>query len=324
MARPALALGLVLVWLTAVPAAADDRPRLARIGILGPSEEPRFSQMAAGLRQGLAELGHPVGTIELLEGRIRRGDSEGARTAVEGFTRQRVKVLFVIGSVLTQSARQVTADLPIVFITPGDPVAAGIVTSFARPGGHTTGMTFEFPELAGKRLEILKEMAPRIRRVLALFDPRDASPRQNMEAARAAAPRLGLVLVEREARSREELLRGLETLRDVDAVLGIPGGFPSGHHEEIIRRAHARRRPTMFYTRTAGAEDAVATYGASDVTTARQAARLVDKILKGAEAGDLPIERPTTLEFIINAKSAKALGVTIPPALLYRVDRVIE
>jgi putative ABC transport system substrate-binding protein len=303
--------------------AADD-PRRVRVGILGPSEEPRFSHVATGLRQGLLDQGHAAEAVELLESRVQRGDANAARAAAAGFAREKIRVLFVVGSALVGPAREVVPAIPIVFLTPGDPVSAGVVDSLARPGRNTTGMTFEYPELSGKRLEILKELAPRARRVLALVDPRDASPGQSVAAARRAASGLGLVLVERDVRSPAELSRGLEALGDVDAVLGIPGGLPSAHSAEIIRRAHARRLPTIFPTRAAETQDALVTYGASDVATARQAARLVDKILKGAKAGELPIERPVTLEFTLSVKTARALGLTVPPMLLQRVDRVIE
>jgi putative ABC transport system substrate-binding protein len=325
-ARVAVLLTLVLSasppWHTTLHAADDQRR--SRVGILGPSEEPRFSHVTTGLKQGLLDHGHAAGTLEFLEGRVRRGDADDARSTVAAFARQGVRVLFVIGSSLVGPARDAAPDVPIVFLTPGDPVSAGMVGSLARPGRNMTGMTFEYPELSGKRLEILKELAPRARRVLVLVDPRDASPRQSVAAARQAAAGLGFVLVEREVRGPEELARGLEALGDVDAVLGIPGGFPSAHAAEIIRRAHARRLPTIFPTRTAETDAAIVTYGASDVAAARQAARLVDKILKGAQAGELPIERPVTIEFTLSVKSARALALAIPPMLLQRVDRLIE
>jgi putative ABC transport system substrate-binding protein len=185
-------------------------------------------------------------------------------------------------------------------------------------------MTFEYPELSGKRLELLKEIAPRVRRVLVLHDPRDASPRQGLALARAVAPKLGLTLVERETRSRDEITRGLEALAEVHALLVIPGGLPSGHYQEIIRAANAKRIPTMFHARTKSTTDALATYGASDVEIARQAARLVDKILKGAKPGDLPVERPTKIGLVVNLKTAKALGLTLPQSVLIRADQVIQ
>jgi putative ABC transport system substrate-binding protein len=173
-------------------------------------------------------------------------------------------------------------------------------------------MTFEYPELSGKRLELLQEIAPQVRRVLAVYDPRDPSPRQGLAAARLAAPNLGLTLVEREARSLDEFRRGMKSLDEADAYLSIPGGFPTGYFDEITRLTNA------------STADALASYGASDAQVAHDAARLVDKIAKGAKAGERPIERPTKLDLVINLKIAKQIGLTIPPNVLARADRVIR
>jgi putative ABC transport system substrate-binding protein len=230
----------------------------------------------------------------------------------------------LIGSRLLKPAREASKEVPIVFITPGDPVSAGLVVSLARPGGNTTAMTFEYPELSGKRLELLKEIAPKVRRILAVYDPRDASPKQGMMAARQASPHLGLTLVEGEVRSREEMLRTLERLEETDAYLSIPGGLPTGYYEEIIRLVNAKRLPSIFHARTGSTMDALVSYGASDIQVAHEAARLIDKILKGTKAGELPVERPIKLELIINLKTAKQIGLTIPPNVLARADRVIR
>jgi len=213
-----LAFGLILAPL------AEAQNTVARIGLLGPAEEPRFSEIASGLKQGLREQGFPEDTIHVVEGRTKREDSAGTRATVQALAGQRVAVLFVIGSALVRLARETVPQLPIVFVTPGDPVAAGLVASLARPGGNMTAMTFEYPELSGKRLELLRELAPGIRRVLALYDSRDASPRQGIAAARVAATALGITLVEREVRNAEEITRGLKELDKADALLGFPGG----------------------------------------------------------------------------------------------------
>jgi putative tryptophan/tyrosine transport system substrate-binding protein len=316
-----LVLGAMLLTV-GFPAEAQIQP--ARIGILGPAEEPRFSEILGGLKQGLGDHGYSAAAMEILDGRVARGDQAGARTTVERFVQQGAKVLFVIGSELARSARQVSAEIPIVFVTPGDPVASGLVSSLARPGSNMTAMTFEYPELAGKRLELLKEIVPRAQRVFILYDPRDASPMQGVTAAREAAPKLGLMLLERETRSREEITKGLGALGRADALLAIPGGLPSSHYQEMIMAANSKRLSTMFHARTGSTMDALASYGANDSEIARQAARLVDKILKGTNAGDIPVERPTKLEFILNLKTAKQIGLTIPPNVLARADKVIK
>jgi putative ABC transport system substrate-binding protein len=315
---------LLLIGLLGSGTSAEAQVRLVRIGILGPGEEPRFSELAGGLKQGLRDRGYTDQTTEILEGRVARGDQAGARAAVQEFIHRDVKAIFVIGSELARLARGVSAELPILFITPGDPVASGLVSSLARPGGNMTGMTFEYPELTGKRIELLKEIAPRAQRIFILYDPRDASPMQGVAVAREVAPALGVKLVEREARSREEITRALEALSRADTLLAIPGGFPSGHYEEMIRAANTKRLPSMFHARTGSTAEALASYGTNDADIARQAARLLDKIVKGEKAGDIPVERPTKLEFIMNLRTARAIGVTIPPNVLVRADRVIR
>lgn len=315
-------LALVFILASAPVAVAQAQP--VRIGILGPDEEPRFSEIVGSLRQGLTDHGYSGSAIEILERRVARGDKTGARAAVEGLMRRGAKVLFVIGSSLAKTARQVSPEIAIVFVTPGDPVASGLVSSLAHPGGNMTAMTFEYPELAGKRLELLKEMAPRAQRVLIIFDPRDASPMQGVAETRKAAPNLGVTLLEREVRSREDVTKALEALDRAQALLAIPGGFPTGHYEQMIRTANAKRVPTMFHARTGSTLDALASYGTNDANIARQAARLVDKILKGSKAGDIPVERPMKLEFVINLKTAKQIGATIPPNVLVRADKVIQ
>lgn len=314
-----VALGILLA-----PGAAGSQSPAVRIGLLGPAEEPRFSEIASGLKQGLREQGHSEDTIHIVEGRTRRGDMAGARATVQALAGQHVAVLFVVGSVLARLARETVPQLPIVFVTPGDPVAAGLVASFARPGGNMTAMTFEYPELSGKRLELLRELAPRVRRILALYDSRDASPRQGIAAARAAATALGITLVEREVRNADDITRGLKGLDEADGLLGIPGGITSGHYEAMIRAANSKRLPSVFHTRTRSTRDALLTYGASDVDIARQAARVLDKVLKGANAGELPVERPTNLTLAINLKTAEAVGLTVPHALLLRADQVLR
>jgi len=185
-------------------------------------------------------------------------------------------------------------------------------------------VTFEYPELAGKRLELLREINPRLRRALVVYDPRDASPRQGVEAARKAAAQLRMTLIERPSTNPEEITQALASLSQVDGFLCVPGGFPSGHYREMIRIANSQRVPTIFHARTQSTMEALASYGANDAEVAREAARLVVKILRGANAGELPVERPTKLELIINLKTAKALGVKIPAHLLMEADRVIE
>lgn len=315
---------VALTLVLAMPALPAGAQTTARIGLLGPDEQPRFADIAAGLRQGLREQGYPDAKVRLAEIRVARGDNQSARDAVARVAAERPAALFVIGSNLARIARDQVPAVPIVFITPGDPVSAGLVESLARPGRNMTALTFEYPELSAKRLELLRELAPSARRVLVLYDPRDASPRQGAEAARAAAGALGFTLIEVEVRSEREISDGLKQLEQADALLCIPGGITGAHYEVMIRAANARRRPTVVFTHSPGTREALLSYGASDVDVARDAARALVKVLEGARAGDLPVERPSKLALVINLRTSRTLGLTVPPALLVRADLIIE
>jgi putative ABC transport system substrate-binding protein len=157
-----------------------------------------------------------------------------------------------------------------------------------------------------------------------MYDPRDESPKQGVAAAKAVAPALAITLVERQTRSGEEISQALKALSDVDAFLAIPGGLPTAHYKEIIQAANSKRLLTIFHARTGSTQEALASYGASDADIARQAARLVDKIIKGTNAGEIPVERPTKLQFIVNLRTAKRISLTVPPNVLVRADTVIR
>ena len=316
-------LALRLATFALVLASASVDAQVARVGVLGP-DEPRLAELSAGLRAGLRELGYSDAKLQLLEARVPRGNEAAASDATSSLVGQKASVLFVVGSALVRTARSAAPNLPIVFITPGDPVAAGLVTSLARPGGNMTAMTYEYPELSGKRLELLRELAPQARRILGIYDSRDASPRQGASAARAAAGTLGLTFVDRPVKSSDEIKHALNGLGQADAVLGVPGGITAAHFAAMIAAANAKRLPTVFHARSADTRDALLTYGASDVDIARQSARAIDKILKGANAGDLPVERPSKLTLVLNRRTAKAIGLTIPPAFALRADHIIE
>jgi putative ABC transport system substrate-binding protein len=320
--------GLVILLVAMVFIAAISRANAqhkdVRIAVVGAPEEPRFTDIVSGLKNGLGELGYTSSSLVVYETKLSRAEEKNAKPLIENLLQRKAQVLFLIGSRLLKPVRDVSAQVPVVFITPGDPVAAGVVKSLSRPAGNTTAMTFEYPELSGKRLSLLKEITPKVRRVLAIYDPRDPSPQQGIRAAREVAPRVGVSLVEREARSREELLVALEAVEESDGYLSIPGGFPTGAYSEITRIINSKRLPTIFHTRTSDTMDALTSYGASDTQVAHDSARLVDKIIKGANAGELPVERPTRIELTINLQTAKKIGLTIPPNVLARADKVIR
>ncbi len=294
------------------------------IGFVAPDEEPRYANLLRGLREGLDAAGLAAGDVTVAEHRVPRGDAARAARAAESLSAGRVSVAFVVGTELTKAVRSVAKALPIVFITPGDPVRAGLAASLARPGNNLTGMTFEFPELSAKRLELLKEIAPTARRVGVVFDPRDASPRQGFAAASEAAPRLGVQLVELDVESLSRAGNTALRAAKLDALLLIPGGAISRVAETAVKLAAAERIASVVWARNEATRGAVLSYGVNDVEVARSAARLVVRVLNGHAAGELPIEQPTRFELVINLKAARALGLTIPQSVLLRADEVIQ
>jgi putative ABC transport system substrate-binding protein len=298
--------------------------KVPSIGLLGPPEEPRYSEIRNGLIQGLQGQGFAKGSYQILEEKVQRGDKKGGRAAVRRLLGKEVNLIFSIGSRFARLARKISPHFQMVYITPGDPVKHKLVKTLAHPGGNTTAMTFEHPELAGKRLELLKEIRPGLRKILILFDPRDGSPRRGAKAARKASKKMNLILVERETRKVEDIANGLKALDEVDAYLVVPGGLPTGHYKRIIRAATQKRVPTMFHARTGSTMESLASYGTSDGDIARQMARQVAAILRGTKAGDLPVERPRKFDLTINLKTAKKLGITIPPEILFRATKVIK
>ena len=316
-ARAVAVLGLVTCTLYAFAAPVS-------IGFVAPDEEPRYTNLLQGLRQGLQTAGPAARDVTIIEHRIRRGDSAAARSAAESLRAKGARVAFVVGTELTGSVRSVTKELPIVFITPGNPVRPGLAASLARPGNNLTGMTFEFPELTAKRLEMLKEVRPGARRVGVVYDPRDGSPRLGFAAAKDAAGRLGMQLIELEVESLRGSGDPAARAGKLDGLVLVPGGAILTVAETAIKLAAALRIVSVVWARSEATREAVLSYGVSDVDIARDAARLVARVLDGHSAGDLPIEQPTKFELVVNMKTAKALGLTIPQSILVRADRVIE
>lgn len=294
------------------------------IGFIAPDEEPRYTNLVSGLRQGLHAAGVGAESAIIVEHRIRRGDSAGALRAAESLRAGNARLAFIVGTELTKLVRSVTKDLPIIFITPGDPVSAGLAASLARPGNNLTGMTFEFPELSAKRLELLKEIAPTARRIGIVYDKRDSSPRQGFAAAQEVAGRLGMQLVEIDVESLSRSASAAVRADKLDGLVLIPGGAISTVIESAVKLAAAQRIVSVAWTRNEATRETILSYGVTDTEVARNAARLVVRVLNGQPAGDMPIEQPTKFAFVINLKTAKALGIRIPQAVLLRADEVIQ
>jgi putative ABC transport system substrate-binding protein len=240
--------------------------------------------------------------------------------------RLRVNVIVAAGAPAVQAAKQATETIPIVMVNVSDPVAAGFVASLARPGGNITGLSLMLPELVGKQLEMLKEVVPKISRVALLWNPASAGNAPQLRQAQDAARALGVRLQPLEARDPSEIDKAFAaiTTERAGGVIVLTDTMLQNHRTRIADHAARRRLPTVSGVSGHAEAGGLLAYGPSIYDGLRRAATYVDKILKGAKPGDLPVEQPTKFELVINLKAAKALGLTIPQSVLGRADEVIQ
>lgn len=301
---------------------AQSRP--VKIGALTESWGP--TPALVGLRDGLQELGYGEDKDFTIGIRFTEGKSAELPAAARDLVRHRVDVIVPTESdTAAKAAQRATTQIPIVFIGSGDPVGSGLVQSLARPGGNITGIADLDIELVPKRMEIFRELVPGLKRVLVPYDGTNPDAVAQVAVHREAARRLELTLVERPVRSQEEAQAALAGLRKGDAdgifTLRFVSWNISGF---ILQIAPLKVMPTMFHIPFFVERGGLASYSANPQELGKQAARLVVKILKGAKPADLPVEQPLKFELVINLKTAKALGLTVPPALLARADRIVE
>ena len=316
----ALVAGSVLA--APLAAGAQQPGKVYRLGVMLASSASNNPLLDA-FRQGLRELGWMDGKNIELE--IRGdGNSERYPAIAAELIRLRVDMIVVANSPAAAAAKNATSTLPIVMVTVGNPVGRGLVDSIARPGGNITGLTIMEADIVGKQLQLLKETIPRASRVSVVRNARAASlSSKNLEVA---AQLLAIQPQILEVRSPEEFDNAFSTMirGRSDALLVMSDSMFFVHRKRLADLAIKARLPTMFTTSEYAEAGGLMAYGASSLYNFRRAAVYVDKILKGAKPADLPIEQPTQFEFVINLKTAKALGVTIPPSLLGRADRVIQ
>jgi putative ABC transport system substrate-binding protein len=314
---------LGLVVLLAGSACATARARPVLIGVLNASWGP--TPQVVGLRDGLLELGYHENADFVLGVRFTQGDLSALPGAARKLVQDGVHMIFADHDDAAQAAQQVTTQLPIVFATVGDPVGRGLIHSFARPGGNITGVADLHLELGPKRLEVFRELLPGLQRVLFPYHATDAYAMAEARELRAAAHRLGIVLVERAIHTQAEAqaILAAAPLEEIDGILAprccalnIPGF--------VLEATSQRGTPTMFEAAFWVERGALASYGQDFYASGRMAARLVDKIIKGANPAELPVEVNPKLEFVINLKVAQALGLTIAPEVLYRADRLVR
>lgn len=313
--------------LATAPRAAEAQPArtVPRVGILttNPLSSMAFPRQ---FPEALRDLGYLDQQSIVLEWRSTDGRPERLADLAAELVRAKVDVIVALTSPDALAAKRATTTIPIVMAAAQDPVAAGLVASLARPGGNITGRTWFGPETAGKQLQILKETVPALSRVVVLGSAGVPGIETTVQAAEAGARALGLTLLAIEVRPTDDVARVLEEVRRwrPDGLRVSPAGLPAGHLDAILGFAVRHRLPAVYTTRGMVEAGGLMTYAPSALEAARRVAWYVDRILKGARPADLPVEQPQKYDLVINLKTARAIGLTIPPSVLLRADQVIE
>jgi len=317
-----LALSAILLALV-LPTQAQQPKKVPRIGILSPLSSSADDLLDA-FRQGLRELGYVEGRNIVIEYRSAEGRNDRLPELAAELVRLKVDVLVTTGPAAVGAGKQATSTIPIVMGAVGDAVDFGFVASLARPGGNITGMSWLGPELNAKRLELLKEVFPKVVRVAVLWDP--ATPKTYVRATEVAARSLGINLRVLEVAKSNEFDHAFATLTGdgAGALEVMPSTMFASQMRQLVDLAAKSRLPAIFPDERYAQAGGLLSYGPSFPEMYRRAATYVDKILKGAKPGDLPVEQPMRFEFIINLKAAKQIGLTIPPNVLARADKVIK
>jgi len=317
---------LTLSLLTA-PLAAEAQPagKVWRIGVLPGNAGPE-SPRGVAFREGLRALGYVEGQNIAIEWRLSGGSAERLPDFAAELVRLKVDVIVAGDNPATAAAQRATSTIPIVMVLAMDPVRTGFVSSLARPGGNITGLTVQGTDIQGKALQLLKEAVPTASRVAVLWNPTEPGRHVQATEAESAARALGLEVHLLEARSPAELdsLFTAMVRERVDAILVHPSPMLGAHAARIAALAAQSRLPTMGLTSGWVEAGCLMSYSASVIDQFQRAAYYVDKLLRGTKATDLPVEQPIRFKFIINLKTAQALGITIPPTLLFQADEVIE
>jgi putative tryptophan/tyrosine transport system substrate-binding protein len=305
---------------------AQQTNKVSRIGFLGAGTASALAGRLDALRQGLRDLGYIEGKNIAIEYRYADGKLDQIPRNAAELVQLKVDIIVTGGPTDTRAAKGVTSTIPIVMTNEGDPVGTGIVSSLARPGGNITGLTPLAPGLNERRVELLKETLPRLSYVFVLRVPGNPSSAVALKETKVAARSLGIKLQIQEVKEANDLNRAFEAITKTrsDALTVIAGPFGFANRKRIVEFAANNRLPAIYYRREFVEAGGLMSYDANPNDLARRAATYVDKILKGAKPGDLPIEQPMKFEFIINLKAAKQIGLTIPPNVLVRADKVIK
>ena len=323
----------IFVWLTVtvllttvLPAEAQQPKKVFRIGFLGVSSSSAYSGYIDAFRKGLRDLGYVEGQNIAIEYLYGDGKSDRLADLSANLIRLKVDVILVSGSLAIGALKNATKAIPVVMTSVEDPVAQGFVDGLARPGGNMTGLTNLAPELSGKRLELVKETLPKIDRVAILWDPGGPGPAVAFKETQAVAPSMSLQLQSLQVRNPHDLERAFKTAiaERSGALIVLQSFLTNAHRQRIVQLALTHRLPGMYTQMEYVEVGGLMSYAPSYTDIYRRAATYVDKILKGTKPADLPVEQPTKFEFVINLKTAKQIGLTIPPNVLVRADRVIR
>jgi putative ABC transport system substrate-binding protein len=318
-------LGLVMVG-GSLSAEAQRRAEIARIGRLSPISASADAPVLEGLRQGLRDLGWVEGQNFAIENRFAEGNVRRLAELVAELVRLKVDVIVTGSAPAAAAAKNATATIPIVMVMTGDPVASGLVASLSRPGGNLTGLTLLGLELSAKRLALLKEAVPAATRVAVLLDPTFSDSEAAVKRMEGAAQALGVQLRIQEVRDPSEFEKIFATMSSdrIGALMVQTDPILYTYRRRIVELVAKSRLPAMYSLREYMDAGGLMFYGSNLPDMHRRAATYVDKVLKGARPGDLPIEQATNFELVINLRTAKALGLTMPSSLLNRADRVID
>jgi len=324
MIRAALAIGLA-VGILAVPLASEAQPatKVWRVGYLGYANPIEARDLEA-FRQRLRNLGYVEGKNLVIESRLAGSSFEGLPALAAELVSLKLDVIAAVGNVAIGALKRATQTIPIVMINVGDPVGTGLVSSLADPGGNVTGLSNLAEGLSAKWLELLTQTVPGLTRVGVLMVPTQHAT--YLREIKTAGQRTGITVLGLETRGRDEIERTFAALTKARAqgLIVLPNPFTLTHQTQIVELAAKNRLPAMYpwpeFTESGG----LMAYSTNRTEMYRRSATFVDKILRGAKPADLPIEQPTKFELVINLKTAKALGLTIPPSLLLRADHVIE
>ena len=326
--RPVLAITLA-VGLLATPLATGAQPaaKVPRIGFLFGGSQGDNPQIAGAFQQGLRRLGYVEGRNIIIEYRYAEGRLDRFPELAAALVRLKVDVIVAPGTAAAQAARNATATIPIVLVLAGNPVGDGLIKSFARPGGNVTGLTMSVEqEIGGKYLELLKEAVPTISRVAILWNPLTAPHTVMLKEAEPAARALGLTLQPVSARRPDEIDGAFAAMSRAraDGLIVLADPIFDSVRVRIATLATKGRLPTMHGSGVHPAAGGLMSYGPSLFDLFRRATGYVDRILKGAKPADLPVERPSKFDLVVNLRTAKALGLTVPPSVLARADEIIE